>query len=290
MWFPTAYGVQLVSEWPEMRGHRPSRTMSDPTAVRLKASHTLTVPEIALVFLEDAQRHGDLFRPLDWIPEVHHLIGSGEAVLPEPLLYYPARPADGERGSMLRAFVEADRATMGPERLAAKLTAYPSTSIATCPQSRDVGRPSRNRCWRSGGGAIRSSLASCSSWTAPDPPVSRTVSGPCAREPDRRRRPASCTTSLSSRQRWPCSSTAPAHPYGAPSTTPTRTRTRTSESTGQISGIGTMTCGRRRRQHGAVLRFDPQTLRSEVVGHRASEYLPLVALVSRTSERQQSAE
>ncbi|MFF0001047.1 replication-relaxation family protein [Streptomyces avermitilis] len=92
VWFPTAYGVQLVSEWPEMRGHRPSRTMSDPTAVRLKASHTLTVTETALVFLEDARRHGDLFRPLDWIPEVHHLIGSGEAVIPEPLLYYPARP------------------------------------------------------------------------------------------------------------------------------------------------------------------------------------------------------
>ncbi|MER6160816.1 hypothetical protein ABT147_35700 [Streptomyces sp. NPDC001868] len=45
--FPTSYGVQLVSEWPEMRGHRPSRTVSDsdsdPTAVRSKADHTLTV-------------------------------------------------------------------------------------------------------------------------------------------------------------------------------------------------------------------------------------------------------
>jgi hypothetical protein len=124
VWFPTAYGVQLASEWPEMRGHRPSRTVSDPTAVRLKAGHTLTVTGTALAFLEDARRHGDLFRPLDWIPEVHHPIGSGEAVIPDALLYYRRGPADGDNGAMLRAFVEVDRATMGPERLAAKLPAY----------------------------------------------------------------------------------------------------------------------------------------------------------------------
>jgi mannose-6-phosphate isomerase-like protein (cupin superfamily) len=124
VWFPTAYGVQLASEWPEMRGHRPSKTVSDPTAVRLKAGHTLTVTETALAFLEDARRHGDLCRPLDWIPEVHHPIGSGEAVIPDALLYYRRGPVDGDNGSMLRAFVEVDRATMGPERLAAKLSAY----------------------------------------------------------------------------------------------------------------------------------------------------------------------
>ncbi len=60
VWHPTAYGVQLACEWPELRGHRPSRTVSDPTAVRLKASHTLTVTETALVFLEDARRRGDV--------------------------------------------------------------------------------------------------------------------------------------------------------------------------------------------------------------------------------------
>ncbi|MGW0836581.1 replication-relaxation family protein [Streptomyces prunicolor] len=123
-WFPTSYGVQLACEWPEMRGHRPSRTVSDPTAVRLKAGHTLTVTETALVFLEDARRRGDVCEPLDWMTEVHHPIGSGEAVIPDALLYYRRGPADGDNGAMLRAFVEVDRATMGPERLAAKLTAY----------------------------------------------------------------------------------------------------------------------------------------------------------------------
>lgn len=107
-----------------MRGHRPSRTVSDPTTVRLKAGHTLTVTETALAFLEDARRRGDVCEPLDWLPEVHHPIGSGEAVIPDALLYYRRGPVDGAGGAMLRAFVEVDRATMGPERLAAKLTAY----------------------------------------------------------------------------------------------------------------------------------------------------------------------
>jgi hypothetical protein len=130
VWFPTAYGVQLASEWPEMRGHRPSRTVSDPTAVRLKVGHTLTVTETGLVFLEDARRCGELCWPLDWIPEVYHPIGSGEAVIPDALMYYKRGPADGDSGAMLRAFVEVDRATMGPERLAAKLSAYERLVLA----------------------------------------------------------------------------------------------------------------------------------------------------------------
>jgi hypothetical protein len=51
-------------------------------------------------------------------------IGSGEDVVLDALLYYRRGPADGNNGSMLRAFVEVVRATMGPERLAAKLTSY----------------------------------------------------------------------------------------------------------------------------------------------------------------------
>jgi hypothetical protein len=57
---------------------------------------------------------------LDWIPEVHHALGAGEAVIPDALLYYRR----GERGPMMRAFVEVDRPTMGPERLAARIGAY----------------------------------------------------------------------------------------------------------------------------------------------------------------------
>ncbi|MFC8661346.1 replication-relaxation family protein [Streptomyces sp. NPDC057199] len=123
VWFPTGYGVQVACEWPELRGYRPPKKVSDRTAVRLRAGHGLTVTETALAFLQDARRYGDLCRPLDWIPEVHHPIGSGEAVIPDALLYYRRGPEGGE-GPMLRAFVEVDRATMGPERLAAKIGGY----------------------------------------------------------------------------------------------------------------------------------------------------------------------
>ena len=123
VWFPTPYGVRIACEWPELRERRPPKAVSDPTAARLRVGHTLTVTETALVFLEDARRRGELCRPLDWIPEVYHPLGSGEAVIPDALMYYRSGREGGD-GSMMRAFVEVDRATMGPERLAAKLNSY----------------------------------------------------------------------------------------------------------------------------------------------------------------------
>lgn len=80
--------------------------------------------ETALAFLQDARRRGELCRPLDWIPEVYHPIGGGEAVIPDALLYYRSGSQNDDSWSMLRAFVEVDRATMGPERLAAKIGGY----------------------------------------------------------------------------------------------------------------------------------------------------------------------
>jgi hypothetical protein len=84
VWHPTQYGAQIASEWPELRGRRPPRGATDRTAVQLKVGHGLTVTETALAFLKDARHRGDLCQPLDWIPEVHHPIGGGEAVIPEP--------------------------------------------------------------------------------------------------------------------------------------------------------------------------------------------------------------
>ncbi|KUN16220.1 hypothetical protein AQJ23_45305, partial [Streptomyces antibioticus] len=127
VWFTTSYGAEVASEWPELRGWRPARLGADPTAVRLRAGHGLTVTETGLAFVADARRGGDVCQPLDWIPEVHHPLGGGEAVIPDALLYYRRRLDDGDsegEGVMLRAFVEVDRATMGPERLAAKIHAY----------------------------------------------------------------------------------------------------------------------------------------------------------------------
>ncbi|MEU9314202.1 replication-relaxation family protein [Streptomyces sp. NPDC048256] len=124
VWFATAYGVRVAAEWPELRGRRPPRLVSDPVAARLRVSHTLTVTETGLQFLLDARRRGEVCRPLDFLPEVHHPVGGGEAVIPDALVYYQRGGRDGGGGSMLRAFLEVDRATMGPERLAAKLRAY----------------------------------------------------------------------------------------------------------------------------------------------------------------------
>ncbi|MER6291094.1 replication-relaxation family protein [Streptomyces sviceus] len=121
VWFATQYGVEVASEWPELREWRPPRLVSDRTAARLRVGHTLTVTETGLAFVQDARRRDEVCRPLDWIPEVYHPLGNGEAVIPDALLYY--RRSEGG-GRLLRAFVEVDRATMGPERLAAKLTAY----------------------------------------------------------------------------------------------------------------------------------------------------------------------
>ncbi|WP_405863597.1 replication-relaxation family protein [Streptomyces sp. NBC_00005] len=152
--FPTPYGAQLASEWPELRRRRPRGTVSDPTAARLKVGHTLAVTETTLLFLEDARRHGELCRPLDWIPEIHHPIGGREAVIPDALMYYQRGPADGERGSMLRAFVEVDRAPWAPN-VSPRSCLRTSASSATCPRSRGAAcQPSRSRrsSWRTGAG------------------------------------------------------------------------------------------------------------------------------------------
>ncbi|WAU78403.1 replication-relaxation family protein (plasmid) [Streptomyces sp. Qhu-G9] len=122
VWFVTEYGARVAAQLPELRGWQAPRLASDRTAVRLKAGHGLTVTEVGLAFVQDARRRGEVCRPLDWIPEVYHPLGNGEAVIPDGLLYY--RTGSDEEWSMLRAFVEVDRATMGPERLAAKIGAY----------------------------------------------------------------------------------------------------------------------------------------------------------------------
>ncbi|MGW0817062.1 replication-relaxation family protein [Streptomyces viridiviolaceus] len=98
--------------------------MSDRTAARLRVGHALTVTETGLAFVQDARRRGDVCRPLDWIPEIYHPLGSGEAVIPDALLYYRHGAEGDQDGTMLQAFVEVDRATTGPERLAAKIHAY----------------------------------------------------------------------------------------------------------------------------------------------------------------------
>ncbi|GHB79171.1 hypothetical protein GCM10010377_81500 [Streptomyces viridiviolaceus] len=49
-----------------------------------------------------------------WIPDAYHPLGSGEAVIHDALLYYRHGAERDQDGTMLRAFVEIDRATGGP--------------------------------------------------------------------------------------------------------------------------------------------------------------------------------
>ncbi|WP_371664655.1 replication-relaxation family protein [Streptomyces sp. NBC_00280] len=218
MWLPTVYGVQLASERPEMRGHRPSGTVSDPTAVRLKAGHTLTVTESALVFLEGRTPPRRCVRASGLDLRGPPSDRERRGCIPDALLYYRRGPADGDKRSMLRAFVEVDRATMGAPNASPPSRPRTSASTASYPWSQGGCRPSRNRRLGSGGGATRPSCTSCSprsSWTASDRPASRTGSAPCAQGPGcrpafRHDVPVLVTPPAD------CSSKAPPHPCGIP--------------------------------------------------------------------------
>lgn len=123
VWFATRYGRRVASQWSELREWQPAQPVADRTAATRRAGHALAVTETAIAFLNDARRRGDEFRPLDWIRDVRHPLGRSKAVIPHALMYYRNASADGA-DSLLRAFVDVDRATLGPQRLAAKLTAY----------------------------------------------------------------------------------------------------------------------------------------------------------------------
>ncbi|MFC7015989.1 replication-relaxation family protein [Streptomyces viridiviolaceus] len=131
VWFVTKYGAQVASEWPGLRHWQPLRTVADRTAGRLRVGHSLTVTETGLAFVRDARRRGALCRPLDWTPEVHHPLGSGEAVIPDALLYYRHGAKGNEDGTMLRAFVEVDL-PWAPNASPPRSTPTPS-STSTCP-------------------------------------------------------------------------------------------------------------------------------------------------------------
>ncbi|MER5259847.1 replication-relaxation family protein [Streptomyces sp. NPDC002855] len=85
--------------------------------------HTLTVLRTHLAVNAGARARGDEHSFLDWTPEVAHRLGEGERVIADALMHYTLTRPDGRR-TKLRAFVEADRATMGSERMAGKLIEF----------------------------------------------------------------------------------------------------------------------------------------------------------------------
>ncbi|MFF7130494.1 replication-relaxation family protein [Streptomyces sp. NPDC008240] len=120
-WYLTSEGARLIRDFPALRG-RPPYPITSATAASLKTPHTLTVVRTHLAFVADARRRGDEHGHLDWTPEMSHPLGDGEKVIPDAVMHYTVTGED--QRTKLRAFVEVDRATMGSERLAAKLIEY----------------------------------------------------------------------------------------------------------------------------------------------------------------------
>ncbi|MEU4969986.1 replication-relaxation family protein [Streptomyces smyrnaeus] len=123
VWALTRRGISVVSAWPEMTGGpRVARVSPDG----MHRAHALAVTRTALAFLEDARARGDEFSPLDWQPEVMHPLrdgavdGARNLIADAVMRYTQAAPTR----SLLRAFIEVDRATESPERLAGKLITY----------------------------------------------------------------------------------------------------------------------------------------------------------------------
>jgi hypothetical protein len=120
-WYLTSEGARLTRDFPALRG-RPPYPITSATAASLKTPHTLTVVRTHLAFVADARRRGDEHGHLDWTPEVSHPLSDGEKIITDAVMHYTLI-GDDQR-TKLRAFVEVDRATMGSERLAAKLIEY----------------------------------------------------------------------------------------------------------------------------------------------------------------------
>jgi Replication-relaxation len=124
LWFTTADGAGLA-EGSRQVIPRPYRMTAARAAGPLK-DHMLAVNETGLAFAAAARDRGDTCGPLDWTPEVAHLIRRGQYLICDALVNYVAEdPAAGIR-TQLQWFIELDRATMPVSRLAAKLSLYAS--------------------------------------------------------------------------------------------------------------------------------------------------------------------
>lgn len=177
-WSPTTeHGARIACEWPELPGRQPLRLVADPT--RLRRPHSDGDRDRTHLHRGRQPAQGPSRRPgLD--PGIAPSHRARDAVIPDALMFHRrSEPV------LMRVFVEVDRATREPERMAAKLTAYARLHL-TCllPCRGSVASPTR--CWRNrrrGGGATRASPECCPFCTQPARPVSNTASAPCTPSP-----------------------------------------------------------------------------------------------------------
>ncbi|WP_246334799.1 replication-relaxation family protein [Spinactinospora alkalitolerans] len=124
-WFTTEAGARLA----EGEGAVPPRAyrMDAERAQGALQAHTLTVVETGLAFLEHARRSGYSMGPLSWTPEVAHRYRDGKRfeathLISDAVLDYVL--VKGSTSWHVHCFLEVDRATMPPLRLAQKVGAY----------------------------------------------------------------------------------------------------------------------------------------------------------------------
>ncbi|NUS15654.1 MAG: replication-relaxation family protein [Streptomyces sp.] len=126
-WYCTPGGAEIAEASGQVRVR--AYRMTEQAAASQLQEHTLAVTETALAFIAAARLAGHECGPLDWEPELAHRCRDGEGrigneawLVPDAVLHYVHRTKT--RSTFLTYFLELDRATMHPERLRDKLSAY----------------------------------------------------------------------------------------------------------------------------------------------------------------------
>ena len=121
VWYCTPAGCEVVEAAGEVT--RRAFRMSEEAAANQLQEHTLAVNDTGIAFVDAARRHGHDCSPWDWEPEQAHRYRDGDSyVIPDAVLSYVHQAAGRRR--MLTFFLELDRATENPVRLAGKLRNY----------------------------------------------------------------------------------------------------------------------------------------------------------------------
>lgn len=122
IWFATAAGVASVPA-----GGDRTRAVSPESARGPLGAHLLAVNDVGIAFLRAARARGDTEGHVSWSHEVAHRTMDGKSaarslLIADAVLRYWL-PEDG-RDILLNRFVELDRGTEPPQRLADKLAGY----------------------------------------------------------------------------------------------------------------------------------------------------------------------
>jgi len=125
LWHVTDRGARLARDAVVLDGE--PRLIGAEEAAGPLQSHTLAVNDAAICFLEAARDRGDDFGPFAWRHEVAHPLSRGRGrrrrtVIADAVFTYLR--AEGDGVAIEQRFLEADRATLSVDRLAAELARY----------------------------------------------------------------------------------------------------------------------------------------------------------------------